>query len=181
MRPILKHPLQHWNERPEGVSVDTIVIHSLFAVECADPLDTEACIKALDDHSVAAHYIISRSGEITGLVEESRRAWHAGESRMPFEDDSREVVNDFSIGVELVGSKDSGFTEEQYDALAELVTDIMSRHSVRSVVGHEHIAPSRKEDPGPTFKWSRLLDGLRRSGLDTNTLRFDVRCRATED
>ena len=172
MRPILEHPLQYWNERPEGISVDTIVIHSIYSLTAADPCHVQACITALEEHQVASHYLIAREGETYRFVEENRRAWHAGESRMPFADDQRSVVNDFSIGIELVGHEDEIFAEEQYSSLAALIADIALRHPIRSIVGHEHIAPSRKTDPGKNFDWKKLRAALAGAGMDVRPLRF---------
>ncbi len=33
---------------------------------------------------------------------------------------------------------------------------LRTRHPLRAVRGHEHIAPGRKTDPGPTFDWNRF-------------------------
>lgn len=169
---ILPHPLPHWNDRPKGLKVDTVVIHSIYSEECKDSFDTEACIELLERHQVASHYLIDRAGRILQFVEEDKRAKHAGESRMPFKDDQREAVNDFSIGIELTGTEASGFTEEQYCGLASLIADIMERHPITAVVGHEHIAPARKVDPGPLFDWEKLRRGLNEKEVDISKVRF---------
>jgi AmpD protein len=81
---------------------------------------------------------------------------------MPFLDDSREQVNDFSIGIEVVTSGHEGdFTTSQYDALIELIRGIRARHPITAIVGHEHIAPGRKTDPGPQFDWQRIAAAVR--------------------
>lgn len=157
------HPLPHHNQRPAGVAIDTIVIHSMFAEGSAEPTSIPACIALLNFHEVSAHYAIGREGDIWALVPEELRAWHARSrtaprDRMPFADDSREQVNDFSIGIEVVTSGHEGdFTEPQYDAVIELIGGIRSRHPITAIVGHEHIAPGRKTDPGPQFDWRRIV------------------------
>lgn len=148
-------PLTHFNERPEGIEIDTLVIHSMYAPQSTDQYSVTECIHLLDAHEVAAHYIIGRDGSLYACVVEDRRAWHAGESKMPFLDDSRTQVNDFSIGVELIGSDVIGFTDEQYETLCELTLDIALRHPLRVIVGHDQIAPHRKVDPGSRFDWSK--------------------------
>ena len=52
------------------------------------------------------------------------------------------------------------FEPEQYLALAQLCTQLVQRYPVAHVAGHEHIAPGRKQDPGPGFDWPRLQAGL---------------------
>lgn len=153
--PSRSHALPHFDDRAAGQSIDTIVIHSLSAEGHTDKFEALNCIQTLDSCKVSAHYLITRDGEVWKLVEEEKRAWHAGESKMPFPDDHRQGVNHFSIGIELIGTEQGGFTEEQYVSLAAITKDIAARHPIRTVVGHNHIAPSRKSDPGVNFNWKR--------------------------
>jgi AmpD protein len=153
---IQSKPLKHFNDRPADTAIDTIIIHSLYAKDAKEQMSALACHSILDTCEVSAHYLISREGEVWRLVDEAKRAWHAGVSKMPLPDDSREGVNHFSIGIELIATEESGFTPEQYESLALLIFDISSRQPIRNVLGHEHIAPGRKVDPGPNFDWPRL-------------------------
>ncbi len=166
-------PLNHFNDRPSGLAIDTIVIHSMYDPSHSDELchDAASCIKLLDSNKVAAHYAVARDGTVFRLVEESKRAWHAGQSKMPFADDSRENVNDFSIGIELICSEASLCTAEQYDGLVTLTLDIFSRHPIKNIVGHDQIAPGRKTDPGPCFNWNKFKDLLRQKNK-SSTIRF---------
>ena len=145
-------PLPYFNERPANTAIDTLIIHSICA---GDSCSAEACASLLDLHQVAAHYIIDRDGTLYQSVDEKDRAWHAGESILPFKDDQRTVINDFSIGVELITPPDNSFTEAQYDTLAELTKEITLRHPLKYVLGHEHISPGRKTDPGINFDWDK--------------------------
>jgi AmpD protein len=165
-------PLPHFDARLTGTVVDALVIHSMFSPGAGDEFSPENCINLLDKHKVAAHYILSRRGQIWKLVDENNRAWHAGDSKLPFADDSRQGVNAFSIGVELIGSDKSGFTKSQYSKLAKLTKDILTRHPIRIIVGHEHIAPTRKQDPGPNFNWPLFKKCLGALGLNESKFRF---------
>jgi AmpD protein len=69
--------------------------------------------------------------------------------------DGRTNVNAFSIGIEMVGTKTSGYTTAQYTALNTLITDIKTRHTIKYIVGHDDIASGRKTDPWK-FDWSRI-------------------------
>ncbi|MCB0323189.1 MAG: N-acetylmuramoyl-L-alanine amidase [Bdellovibrionales bacterium] len=166
--------LPHWNERPPSAAITTLLIHSISAPQRANAYDPAACIELLDLHRVAAHYLIDREGRIRPLVLEEHRAWHAGESKLPDSLGGTRGVNDFSIGVELIGADTEPFTSQQYQSLAALTAEIQARHPLQAVLGHQHVAepPGRKTDPGPQFDWERLrAEALQFSGA-TAGLRF---------
>ena len=152
------HALPYFNERPESAVVDTVVVHSMFARNANQRFSPDKCIEVLSQCCVSAHYLIARDGQIWKLVEEDKRAWHAGVSKMPDPEDARDNVNNFSIGIELIGNGNPVFTEEQYGALAALISDLSSRHPIRFVLGHKHIAPVRKTDPEGDFNWEMLQE-----------------------
>ena len=159
---IKTHLLKHFNSRPEGVAVDTVVVHCMNAKDYDLPYAIKNCIAVLDALKLSAHYVICRNGDVWQLVGEVARAWHAGTSKLPFPDDARENVNNFSIGIELIGDDELAFSELQYQSLAELISEINSRQKIKYVIGHEHIAPMRKTDPGIYFSWEKLRDLCRK-------------------
>jgi len=159
---ISKIKSQYFDERPSGAQIDTIIIHSMVAPEpvaAALRFSATHCKSCLDHYEVSAHYMIERRGEVWQLVPEDKRAWHAGESSMPFDDDSRTGVNAFSIGIELLCSEEEPATEAQYRSLIELIADILSRYNIKNVLGHVHIAPDRKDDP-LGFDWDKFRSML---------------------
>jgi N-acetyl-anhydromuramyl-L-alanine amidase AmpD len=160
-----------WNDRPAECRPDVIVMHYMSAEESVpdDPFRHGAILRRFCTCIVSSHYLIDRQGIIFRLVPEEKRAWHCGGSIMP-EPDNRQNVNDFSIGIELVGTDSSGFTDKQYQSAAMLCKDIRMRHGHDfRIVGHEHIAGERavslglrsmaKIDPGPLFTWIKIQDG----------------------
>lgn len=159
------HSLLHFNDRPTNTPIDCIVLHSIFAPTCPDIFNPSVCISSLDEHKVSSHYLIERTGTIWKLVDEPNRAWHAGPSKMPFSDDARDDVNNFSIGIELIGSDTSGFTDAQYEALTTLIDDISKRYPIKTVIGHDAISPDRKCDPGPCFDWEKLKRSISNAQL----------------
>jgi N-acetylmuramoyl-L-alanine amidase len=156
-------PSANYNDRPEGMAVDAIIIHYTGMPSLEDALSRLCSAES----KVSAHYTISRTGDIYHHVDEEKRAWHAGVSFWR----GRENVNDFSIGIELENpGHEFGyipFTTEQIDALIYLCASIYSRHPIdpQNVVGHEDIAPNRKQDPGSLFPW----DILTKHGLSNRT------------
>lgn len=116
----------------------------------------EAAIERLCDPAsqVSAHYLIARDGEVTQMVEEADRAWHAGAGEWRSLDD----INSRSIGIELDNTGAHPFPEPQMTALETLLREICSRWPIRpeNIIGHSDMAPGRKSDPGPRFDWARL-------------------------
>jgi len=153
-----------WEER-KGGEADTVVIHYMSAVNIdkGRPYDIGLILKIFRDFGVSSHYLITRRGKVYRLVPEEMKAWHAGPSVMPAPD-NRTGVNEFSIGIELIATEDSGFTKSQYISLISLCKDIEKRHGRKmTYVGHDGIAGERavamglrkepKTDPGPLFDW----------------------------
>lgn len=128
--------------------------------------DLERSLEILKGDGVSSHYLIGESpATIYRLVDENRRAWHAGDSQWK----GRTWLNSSSIGIELVNrgyiEGEQGrlwypYPDAQIDALIVLLKDIMQRHGLKpgAIVGHSDIAPQRKVDPGPLFPWKRLAE-----------------------
>ncbi len=133
---------------------DMVVIH-YTGMKTAAAARARLCDPAAE---VSAHWLIHLDGRVEALVPEERRAWHAGVSCWEGETD----VNSRSIGIELVNpGHEHGyhpFPEPQMAALDRLLTRALARWRIpaRNVVGHEHVAPGRKIDPGEKFDWDRL-------------------------
>lgn len=114
------------------------------------------------DAKVSAHYLIWEDGRITRLVDESRRAWHAGLSLWQGEDD----LNSRSVGIEIVngghdfrtGGRLPPYPDVQIAAVIALSREIVATHAIAQsrITGHSDIAPRRKIDPGEHFPWARL-------------------------
>ena len=105
---------------------------------------------------VSAHYLISESAEIFQLVDESKRAWHAGVSFWKGQND----LNSASIGIEIVNldGNRNHYPDEQIEALIFLCKKIIAKYKItpECVLAHSDIAPLRKDDPGILFPWNKL-------------------------
>lgn len=156
MRSELVHrelPSPNWDER--ALPVTMVVIHYT-------EMEREAALRRLTDPEakVSAHYFIGEDGEVVRLVDEDKRAWHAGASYWRGHKD----VNSASVGIELdhpghgLGYRE--FADAQIEALVPLLNAIVRRHDIprANVVGHSDVAPARKIDPGELFPWDRLAE-----------------------
>lgn len=158
-------PSPNHDARPPGQDAYLLVLHniSLPPGRFGGPEVVDFFLNRLDYGShpwlerlrelrVSAHFFIRRDGSIVQFVSTHDRAWHAGVSSF----EGRERCNDFSIGIELEGTDLLPYADAQYTALQRLLPALRSRHTLKAVRGHEHIAPGRKTDPGPAFDWKRF-------------------------
>jgi N-acetylmuramoyl-L-alanine amidase len=129
-----------------------IVVHFTDQHSVQESLDTLR--SANSGGPVSAHYLIGSDGHIYQLVRDQQRAWQAGPGRWGTITD----LNSASIGIELDNDGHSPFAVAQIDSLLRLLDDLTTRlHIPRTqVIGHEDLAPGRKNDPGPLFPWARL-------------------------
>jgi len=131
-------------------------------------LNFDRSLQVLTEGNVSSHYLVDVDPPVIyRLVDEERRAWHAGRSF--WQGDTN--LNSRSIGIEIVNLGDdtqpgvsyAEYPQAQVDAVVALVRDIAQRHEIapHRILGHSDIAPQRKSDPGPRFPWSRLAgEGL---------------------
>ena len=108
---------------------------------------------------VSCHYFINKKGEIIQMVRENAVAWHAGKSKWG----GFKNLNEFSIGIELEGTDENTYTEDQYRALIDVTKELMFVFrdlKKENIVGHSDIAPGRKTDPGEAFDWHYYLSNL---------------------
>jgi N-acetylmuramoyl-L-alanine amidase len=149
-----------YTAKSQSDRVKFIVIH--FTVQ-----DLPTSIKTLTTEIVSSHYLLTDTPEpvFYTLVDESRQANHAGVSNWK----TYTQLNVSSIGIEIVnpgatetpqGKVYAPFAQAQIDQLILLLKDIVARHHIapENIIGHNEIAPQRREDPGPLFPWKQLAD-----------------------
>ena len=173
--------VKHSTSANQNSRVSIVVIHFTTA-------DFESSLQILTEPSsnpVSSHYLIPEPDDksygksrlrTSQLVDEDRRAWHAGSSYWG----GKTAINDQSIGIEIVNrswcqdrqTQQQGetasveefcffpdFPDGQIALLVDLLEDILERHpdiKPTDIVGHSDVAPGRKVDPGPRFPWQRL-------------------------
>lgn len=113
----------------------------------------------------SAHYVVDREGLIVKMVQDSRRAHHAGVARWR----GSAAVNSSSIGIEIVHRREDGnYTDAQYQSVIGLLNRLTAAHAtieIRNIVGHSDVATNasgrlgrKSSDPGSVFHWQRLED-----------------------
>jgi len=170
----IARPSPNFDER--GRAIDLLILHytgmqtgeiaiqrlrdpdpraGVYAFAWENPEDLDAKLGR-----ASAHYVLEEDGRVVDMVDEAKRAWHAGAGLWRGEAD----LNSRSIGIEIVnGGHDFGlpdYPEAQIAALIELVRDIAKRNALKphQIIGHSDVAPARKADPGEKFPWRRLAE-----------------------
>jgi hypothetical protein len=141
MPSIIDCPSPNFDQRSLPVSI--VVLHYTGMVDAA------SAFRRLTDPEakVSAHYMVNEDGQVVQLVEEDKRAWHAGKSYWRGVTD----INSASIGIELVNpGHEHGyrpFPEEQMAALLTLMMGIVPRYGITrgNIVGHSDMRhPARR-------------------------------------
>lgn len=151
----IDRPSPNFDERDPTAPLQYVILHYTGM-----PTRDEALERLCDPVAkVSAHYLIDEDGAVFRLVDESKRAWHAGKSFWK----GLTNLNSASIGIELVNPGHEfgyrAFPAPQIAALKLLLSDIFVRHRLNAefcLLGHSDIAPTRKTDPGELFPWQEL-------------------------
>lgn len=159
-------PVRNFNRRPAG-EISLIVIHciSLPPGQFGGPYVDRLFSSSLDpaDHpyfediyrlELSTHLFIRRDGSVTQYVSFLDRAWHAGRSSYL----GHKECNDYSVGIELEGTDQGSYTDEQYAVLNEIISLLRKTYPdiKDNIASHSEIAPGRKTDPGSYFSYERI-------------------------
>jgi len=147
-------PAPNRDPRRNGRAPDLLLLHYTGM----DSADAALDWLTREDSKVSCHYLVDEDGNITQMVREGERAWHAGQSLWAGETD----INSCAIGIEIHNPGHDidyhDFPEAQMRAVEALCRDILTRHTIRPdrVLAHSDVAPGRKRDPGEKFDWAQL-------------------------
>jgi N-acetylmuramoyl-L-alanine amidase len=152
--------------RPAHFEVEAIVIHLIDG-------DQAAADATFEDEKLterrSAHYSISQKGEIHQYMAEEDTAYHAGVVHKPTwrglrRDANGTFVNPnfYTIGIEHEGRANDPWSDAMYEASAELIDGIASRHPklstlTRANVIHHREIRSNKMCPGTKADLGRLI------------------------
>ena len=145
----IKYPSSNYGLRRIDTEIEFIILHYTA-------MSTEKSLERLCDpvHEVSCHYLIDPSGVCYQLVDNNKRAWHAGKSYWRGYHD----LNSRSLGIELVNSGNEDYPEAQMKSLIRLLQHLIESLALnpKNILGHSDIAPARKLDPGKWFNWQKL-------------------------
>lgn len=104
---------------------------------------------ANNPQKVSCHYVVDIDGTIYQLAEDKKATWHADPSRYQ----GKKAMNPYSIGIEIV-SDGLKFTDDQREAVRELVKNLMKTHNIpfSKIIRHKDSSGYRgKRDVGDNF------------------------------
>ncbi|MDF2706957.1 MAG: Negative regulator of beta-lactamase expression-like protein [Nonomuraea muscovyensis] len=137
------------SNRPTSDKIDRIVIHVTQGSYAGSISWFQTGPRP---NPTSAHYVIrSSDGQITQMVREKNRAFHAGN------------WNRRSVGIEHEGYVDnaSWFTDQMYRASAALTRNIADRYGIPKdrthIVGHNGVPGADHTDPGPHWNWTKYM------------------------
>lgn len=174
------------DEIPGGHSMPTRRFLVMHFTSGASAMSSISFWRSPEANGASAHIIIDRDGTVYQTRPFNRTCGHAGLSKWWDPNTGKEYngLNACSIGIELANAgedqrltqkwsklpslsakhKNGGpvqswevFPEEQINAAKAVAKALVDRYNLDDVVGHDDIAPNRKNDPGPAFP----MQGLR--------------------
>lgn len=120
-------------KRPRRPHTDYIVLHTTEGEEAGSLNKVQRFGEA--------HYFVCLSGEVYRIIDKEKIARHAGRSMW----EGRGVIDNYSIGIEVVGYHNRDITDAQYVALRELLRQLRSLYgiSAKNVLTHSMVAYGR--------------------------------------
>jgi hypothetical protein len=133
---------QNYGDRPSDIQIDCVVLHAT-----AGSLSATLAWFANPNSGVSAHYVVAKRGDVYQMVEERRKAHHAGFSSYQ----GRTDFNRFSIGIEMVNKNDGQdpYPPDQIEAMVSLVGYLVEKYDIQRewIVTHADISTVGKTDP----------------------------------
>lgn len=148
--------------RKFGVRVDRIVVHTIEG-------SFSGCLSWFQQGSpprpvaTAAHYVVSRAGDVCQMVPDDKKCYHAGN------------FNSRSIGIEHEARISpwavrpgkappfpvNDFPPEMLDASARVVAALCKKYDIpatrKNIVGHAEVPGATHTDPGAEWPWDDYM------------------------
>jgi N-acetylmuramoyl-L-alanine amidase len=137
-------------KRPRRPHTDYIVLHTTEG-EQAGSLHK---VQRLGE----AHYFIIPTGKVYRIIDRDKIATHAGRSMWQ----GHSIIDNYSIGIEVVGYHNQDITDAQYAALRELLHQLKSLYHIsdRNVLTHSMVAYGRPNRFHPSNHRGRKRCGM---------------------
>ena len=154
MKFINKYTSPCFNNRKKGAKITHVILHYTAMNSDIEAISHLSELK----NKVSTHFLINKKGQIIKMVDEKKRAWHAG---LSFWKGIRDI-NSYSIGIELDNSGQNEYPNLQIKSLINLIKYLKRKYKIKDseILAHSDISPYRKKDPGNKFPWKKLSKSL---------------------
>ncbi len=150
---MIEAPSPNFDERTLPISM--LVLHYTGMPDAASAINW----LANPDSKVSAHYVVTEDGQTVRMVDESKRAWHAGRCLVArHHATSTRRASASRSSIPAMNGAIALSPKRRSKRSSRSSTTSCSRHKITrgNVVGHSDIAPARKQDPGELFPWDKL-------------------------
>ncbi|CAJ0943828.1 unnamed protein product, partial [Mesorhabditis belari] len=117
-------------------------------------------ILSLKNAGLSVQYIVDRDGKIYRLVDDYRRAYHAGAGIWRGDGCTVDDTNTRSVGIETVNTGGEPYPDVQVKALHQLISYLRTKWHVepQNIIAHHENSPWQKYDISGYFSWKSLYD-----------------------
>jgi|GEM_PF-5654284 len=137
-------------ERPQRLRTDYVILHTTEGPGAGS-------YRKLFNNG-EAHFMVDRNGRVYKIIRKEKVAYHCGVSMW----NGRRNIDNYSIGIEVVGYHNGTITEAQYATLRKLLTQLQRLYGIpdERVLAHCQVAYG---EPNKWHRWPHR--GRKRCGL----------------
>jgi len=128
--------------------IDMVVIHSTYNDQDEDIYNVDTILETFRNFRVLTHYMIGRDGLIYQLAPDTAVAYHSGNSQLP-DGTRKNIINYYSLGIELVYDKEEVPNEIQLEKLKNLVNYLTQEYNIpiENIFGQKDLSLTGSEVP----------------------------------
>ena len=169
---------KNFDNRLKKSKIKYIIIHYTQTKNLNDAIK----LLCSNKRKVSSHYVVDLNGKIYKLVEDNKRAWHAGLSFWKNE----KQLNEKSIGIEIVNEGEhikKKYPKIQIKSVILLLKYLKHKFQIKqsNILAHSDVAPTRKIDPGIFFPWDELAKNSLSNFLKIKREKNDFDMLSTEE
>jgi N-acetyl-anhydromuramyl-L-alanine amidase AmpD len=165
--------MYHGGERRSPIGLFVVHYAHLDGVDATVNYFSKGCKR--EHRKVSSTFVAGNDGRIVRMLYDNQIPYTNGRSfaLAPGSDRIVNWSNSMSITVEIGVLQNTPYTDRCYQAIAQLCLHYICNYKwshILRIVGHEHISPLRKVDPGPLWDWRRFFVeflGVKQSAYST--------------
>lgn len=158
---------QYWPKCTSTRKYNAIAGIKAIVIHATAGHSSDGAVSVMRHGKASWHWLVPDENEaehgklIWTCAPEALAAWHVrNNASHPDVNDGRNLVNHWSLGVEIVNSQQNDpFSDWQVQATADIVKYCWAKYpNLEHVVSHAKLDPTRRTDPGAHFPWERFKE-----------------------